>query len=61
MIDNMQVSILFSIHNYEMIKMIIYSSRLLNDNTSKFRDNFLFLKGKYALVNENIKEAEESF
>ncbi len=41
--------------------MIIYSSRLLNDNTSKFRDNFLFLKGKYALVNENIKEAEESF
>lgn len=52
MIDNMQVSIMFSFHNYDMIKMIIYGSRLQNDSyVSKFRDNYLFLKGKYALVN----------
>ena len=52
LIDNMQVSILFSFHNYEMIKMIIYTSKLgLTNPENKFRDNFLFLKAKYALVN----------
>ena len=49
--DNLQVSILFTFHNYEMIKMIIYVSKISLNPENKFRDNFLFLKAKYALVN----------
>jgi hypothetical protein len=41
--------------------MIVYTSKLSLNSENKFRDNFLFLKAKYALVNEKFKEAEEHF
>jgi len=45
-----------------MIKLIVHSSKLNFKNVeNKFRDNYLFLKAKYALVNENFKEAESCF
>jgi hypothetical protein len=46
---------------YDPIRMIIYTSKLSLNSENKFRDNFLFLKAKYALVNEKFKEAEEHF
>ncbi len=58
LIDNMQVSILLYFHNYEHIQKILYPNKSYVEHGAKFVDNFLFQKGKYALINENIKEAE---
>lgn len=41
--------------------MIVYTSKLSLNPENKFRDNFLFLKAKYALVNEKFREAEQHF
>jgi hypothetical protein len=54
----MQVSILLYFHNYEHIQKILYPNKSYVEHGAKFVDNFLFQKGKYALINENIKEAE---
>jgi hypothetical protein len=61
LIDIMQVSILLSFHNYEQIQRILYSPKIYGEHPSRYIDNFRFQKGKYALVNENFKEAEEEF
>ena len=61
LIENLQISILFNLHMYDPIKMIVYTSKLSLNPENKFRDNFLFLKAKYALVNEKFKEAEQQF
>lgn len=47
----MQISILLSFHNYEQIQRIIYSPKIYGDVGQRYIDNFLFQKGKYALVN----------
>lgn len=62
LVDIMQVSILLTFHNYEQIQRIIYSPKFYGlEPGPRFVDNYLFQKGKYALINENIKEAEECF
>jgi hypothetical protein len=61
LIDIMQVSILLSFHNYEQIQRILYSPKIYGDFGPRYVDNFNFQKGKYALVNENLKEAEDCF
>lgn len=50
----MQVSILLTFHNYQQIQRIIYSSKNYGEISDRYIDNFLFQKGKYALVNENL-------
>lgn len=59
LIDIMQISILLSFHNYEQIQRIIYAPKIYGDFGPRYLNNFLFQKGKYALINENLKEAEE--
>lgn len=59
LIDIMQVSILLSFHNYEQIQRIIYAPKIYGDFGPRYVDNYLFQRGKYALINENLKEAEE--
>lgn len=46
----MQVSILLTFHNYQQIQRIIYSPKNY-EISHRCIDNFLFQKGKYALVN----------
>ena len=55
----MQISILLVFHNYEQISRILKVSKMLEQG-SKFINNFYFQKGKVALINEKMKEAEES-
>ena len=55
----MQISILLSFHNYEQIQRLLYAPKIYGQIPAGYSDNFLFQKGKYALVNENLKEAEE--
>lgn len=57
----MQVSILLTFHNYEQIHRLLYSSKNYGEISDRYVDNFLFQKGKYALINDNLVEAEESF
>ena len=47
----MQVSILLTFHNYQQIQRLLYSSKNYGEISEKYVDNFLFQKGKYALVN----------
>ena len=54
LIDIMQVSILLRFHNYEQINRII-NSRKMDDMDVQFLNNFLFQKGKVALINERMK------
>lgn len=61
LVDVMQVSILLFFHNYEQIQRIIYSSKIYGEISERYMDNFLFQKGKYALINENFLEAEQCF
>jgi hypothetical protein len=51
LVDVMQVSILLTFHNYEQIQRLIYSSKNYGEISDRYIDNFLFQKGKYALVN----------
>ena len=59
LVDNMQVSILLVFHNYEQISRILKTSKI-SEQGSKFINNYFFQKGKVALINERMKEAEES-
>ena len=47
----MQNSILLFYHNYEQVQRIIYSPKMYGNIGERYLDNFLFQKGKYALVN----------
>lgn len=51
LVDVMQVSILLFFHNYEQIQRILYSSKIYGEISDRYVDNFLFQKGKYALIN----------
>lgn len=55
----MQISILLVFHNYEQISRILKAPKMY-DQGSKFINNYYFQKGKVALINERMKEAEES-
>ena len=57
----MQVSILLSFHNYEQVNRIIHSQKVYGEIGDRYFNNFLFQKGKYALVNENLHEADNCF
>lgn len=57
----MQVSILLTFHNYEQIQRLLYSSKNYGEISERYADNFLFQKGKYALINDNLAEAEDCF
>jgi hypothetical protein len=61
LVDVMQISILLFFHNYEQIQRIVYSNKIYGDISDRHIDNFLFQKGKYALINENFSEAEQCF
>ena len=50
LIDNMQVSILLVFHNYDQINRILKSPKTY-EHGPKFINNFLFQKGKVALIN----------
>ena len=57
----MQISILLFFHNYEQVQRILYSNKVYGDISDHYINNFLFQKGKYALINENFAEAEQWF
>ena len=55
----MQISILLVFHNYDQISRILKAPKMYEQG-EKFINNFLFQKGKVALINERMKEAEEN-
>jgi hypothetical protein len=54
LVDVMQVSLLLASHNYQQVQRLLYSARNYGELSTRCQDNFLFQKGKYALVNENL-------
>lgn len=58
LVDNMQVSIMLFYHNYEPIKRILESNKSYGEHGPHFEDNYYFQRGKAALINERMTEAE---
>ena len=59
LIDNLQVSIMLVYHNYEQIKRILESNKSYFEHGRYFEDNYYFQRGKAALINEKMAEAEQ--
>lgn len=55
----MQVSIMLVYHNYDQIKRILNNVKPYGEHGPEFIDNYLFQKGKTAMIYEQFLEAEE--
>lgn len=61
LIDNLQVSIMLRYHNYDQIRRILEPKKAYGEHGPLFESNYYFQRGKVALINENMEEAEEYF
>ena len=48
-------------HNYEQIRRILESNKSYGEHGKNFEDNYYFQRGKAALINEKMAEAEQFF